>query len=217
QSMARIFRDGLRIVRAKPILGGLILTGFVHGAFSEGFDRLWTPLALSFALPAIGGFQPIVWTSAIQIGAMLLQLPVAELVKRRVHLDHDRSVSRALVTATALIVAGLVGLAIAPSFGVVAIAYGLASTGRQAVGPILQAWKNRQIRGEDSSARATVLSMYGQVDAIGQISGGPVVGAIGNASLRLAMLASAGILSPALLLYGRAGRPVTKTETPTEG
>jgi DHA3 family tetracycline resistance protein-like MFS transporter len=206
QSMLRTVREGVRIVRARPVLGGLIGAGFVHGAFSEGFDRLWTPLALSVAMPSLAFAPPIVWLGGLRIITTLLQLPIAELVSRRVKMSADASVSRALMIATGLIMLGLVGLAVAPDFWLVGLAYIVASSARRATGPILQAWKNRQIRGEDSQSRATVLSMYGQVDAVGQIAGGPAVGAIGNLSLRLAMLASAAILSPALLLYRRAGR-----------
>jgi hypothetical protein len=39
------------------------------------------------------------------------------------------------------------------------------------------------------------------VDAVGQITSGPVVGMIGNASIRAALVASAAILSPVLPLY----------------
>ena len=159
---------------------------------------------------------PIVWLAGLRMVATLLQLPIAEFVSRRVRLDADASVARALVIATVLIMIGLGGLALAPDFVWIGLAYVSAASARRAIGPILQAWKNRQIRGEDARARATVLSMYGQVDAIGQIAGGPAVGAIGNLSLRLAMLASAAILSPALLLYRRAGRPASSVETPVE-
>lgn len=215
-AMARTVRDGLRILRARPVLARLIGAGFVFGAFSEGFDRLWTPLALSAGMPSFMQASPIVWLAGLRMVATLLQLPIAEYVSRRVRLDADASVSRALVIATVLIMIGLVGLALAPDFVWIGLAYVAAASARRAIGPILQAWKNRQIRGEDARARATVLSMYGQVDAVGQIAGGPAVGAIGNLSLRLAMLASAAILSPALLLYRRAGRPASTAETPAE-
>ncbi len=39
-------------------------------------------------------------------------------------------------------------------------------------------WLNQQIA--DSSVRATVISIFGQADAIGQTAGGPVLGVIGN-------------------------------------
>lgn len=54
--------------------------------------------------------------------------------------------------------------------------------------------------------RATVLSLRGQADALGQIGGGPVIGLVATISSLRAALVGAGLLSPALLLYGRALR-----------
>jgi hypothetical protein len=50
-----------------------------------------------------------------------------------------------------------------------------------------------------------VISMSSQIGALGETSAGPVVGAIGNIfGVRQALAAAALILSPTLLLYGRA-------------
>jgi hypothetical protein len=66
-------------------------------------------------------------------------------------------------------------------------------------------WLNRNI--DDSSVRATVISMTGQADAVGQTAGGPALGAIGNAwGIPAALLAGAVVLTPAIALYGRAIR-----------
>ncbi len=66
-------------------------------------------------------------------------------------------------------------------------------------------WLNQQIT--DSSVRATVISISGQADAIGQTVGGPVLGVIGNVfGIRAALVAAAFVLTPALALYGRAMR-----------
>lgn len=52
-----------------------------------------------------------------------------------------------------------------------------------------------------------VISMRGQVDALGQIIGGPPIGYIGTAfSIRAALVAVSAILSPVLLLYAYAAR-----------
>jgi MFS transporter, DHA3 family, tetracycline resistance protein len=52
-----------------------------------------------------------------------------------------------------------------------------------------------------------VISMGGQVDALGQIIGGPPVGYVGTVfSLRAAMVAVSAILSPVLLLLVYAAR-----------
>ena len=52
--------------------------------------------------------------------------------------------------------------------------------------------------------RATVLSMNGQANAIGQVVGGPPLGALANrTSVSTALTASALILSPIALVYAR--------------
>jgi hypothetical protein len=51
-----------------------------------------------------------------------------------------------------------------------------------------------------------VLSMSGQLDSLGQVVGGPVVGAIATMSLRAALVVTGVSLAPALALYVRAAR-----------
>ncbi len=75
---------------------------------------------------------------------------------------------------------------------------------RNLTGPLSNAWLNQQI---DSKLRATLLSMTGQLDAFGQLSGGPFLGFIGRLrSLRVALISSALMLAPVSLLYKRIER-----------
>jgi MFS transporter, DHA3 family, tetracycline resistance protein len=65
-------------------------------------------------------------------------------------------------------------------------------------------WTNE---GLDPGVRATVISMSSQAGALGEASAGPVIGAIVNLSgVWPALTVAALILSPTLLLYGRAMR-----------
>ena len=75
---------------------------------------------------------------------------------------------------------------------------------RNLIGPLYDTWINQRL---DSRVRATVISMSGQVDAVGQIAGGPGVGYIGHTiSIRAALLTSAFLLTPVLALFVRALR-----------
>ena len=47
-------------------------------------------------------------------------------------------------------------------------------------GPLSSTWFNQRI--DDPQVRATMFSVRGQFDAIGQIASGPVVGMVGNVS-----------------------------------
>ena len=71
-------------------------------------------------------------------------------------------------------------------------------------GPLQSTWINQKL---DSRVRATIHSMFGQVDAIGQITSGPTVGLIANLlSVRLAVAISGLLLSPALFFIRRVNR-----------
>ena len=76
---------------------------------------------------------------------------------------------------------------------------------RSLANPVYMTWLNQSIG--DSSVRATVISISGQSDAVGQVVGGPGIGLIGNVFGIPAALAVGGLLlTPALALYGRAMR-----------
>jgi DHA3 family tetracycline resistance protein-like MFS transporter len=94
----------------------------------------------------------------------------------------------------------------APWLGLALAAYLLLSGLRNIVGPLTDAWVNQRL---DADVRATVLSLVGQVDAFGQIAGGPVVGWLAKAvSVSLALSASAALLTPALGLIARANQRI---------
>jgi hypothetical protein len=76
---------------------------------------------------------------------------------------------------------------------------------RQLIWPLWETWVNQQIT--DSSVRATVNSITGQADAVGQAAGGPALGFVGNGfGTGAALACGALLLTPALALYGRAIR-----------
>lgn len=68
---------------------------------------------------------------------------------------------------------------------------------RQVAGPLLMAWLNRSV--DDSTVRATTLSIVNQADAVGQWTGGPALGALGTVtSIRIALTTATACLVPAL-------------------
>lgn len=81
------------------------------------------------------------------------------------------------------------------------------SSGHVVAEPVGTAWMNRNV---ESGVRATVLSLEGQLNAIGQVAGGPALGAVGSAvSVRAALLGSALVSLPASFLY--AATPATSS------
>jgi hypothetical protein len=68
------------------------------------------------------------------------------------------------------------------------------------------------------STRATVLSAFGQADAVGQVVIGPVFGLIGRlVSVPAALVASAVATVPGLPIIAAAGRDRTEAEEPLSG
>ncbi|ABY37006.1 MAG TPA: MFS transporter [Chloroflexus aurantiacus] len=201
--MATTLRDGVRLVRRRPYLLRLLAVLFFFGLFSEAWDRLWqSHLVLTFDLAALTPIAPIVLLAALIGIEMLLSIAAAEVLRRRLRSDDQRQTQRLVFGFTAVMVAGLLIYGLAPHIGIAVIAFLGFSVARGLIGPLLSTWQNAQI--DDSRVRATVLSLGGQSDALGQLAGGLPLGAIGNRSLRAAFVTSAILLVPNLwLLRGR--------------
>jgi DHA3 family tetracycline resistance protein-like MFS transporter len=205
QAMAATTRDGLLLIRRRPILLTFLAITALLGAFSEGFDRLWRDhLLINFSFPGLGNFQPVVWFGIISAVSTLLCIGAMELVRRRLDMNRHRLVSWVLFAFTAVLCASVLVFALAGNFFLALAAYWCASVFRTIRVPVFHTW---QIQSIDPSVRATVLSISGQTDALGQIAGGPALGAIATfGSLRAALAVAGAILAPALLLFVRAGR-----------
>jgi DHA3 family tetracycline resistance protein-like MFS transporter len=133
----------------------------------------------------------------------LLGIAGVGLLRRRLDMKSNTAVTRALFAfASVRIVATLI-FALTGSFAVALSVYLVGGLFRRVSYPVYSAWLNQHI---PSHLRATVLSMNGQADSLGQVVGGPAIGFLGNASLRAAIAASGLLLTPALALFARAGR-----------
>jgi DHA3 family tetracycline resistance protein-like MFS transporter len=110
-----------------------------------------------------------------------------------------------LVVLSGIQIAAMLGFALASAFALAVAAVWIVGLARSLIRPVYSTWLNQAI--EDSSVRATVNSIASQADAIGEVAGGPGVGAIGKAlSLPAALVTSGLLLTPALALYARAVR-----------
>jgi DHA3 family tetracycline resistance protein-like MFS transporter len=195
---------GARYAWAAPVILLLVGVDFFMGMSSEAFDRLKEAHFLrDIGLP--GHLNPVLWFGLFWLVGMVLGFfATGWLIKR-----FERG-GRVVLTSTlfaftfmelvAMLVFALTGstwVAIAALLGVF--------FARDLGGPLHMIWLNDQIT--DSTVRATVLSISGQADAIGQAGGGPVLGVIGNVwGIRTALALGALAIGPALGLYLRAIR-----------
>ncbi len=214
QQMWHTFRGGLGMVQRRPVLATILGIGLFYGMYSEGFDRLWTPFLLTFTFPTFDGVTMVTWFGIIRTGAIGLGMVATEIARRRVDTGSEASVHRALFAMSAARIMMLAMFALSSNFAMAVTAYWAFSLLRQATNPLYTAWVNQRL---DSQVRATVISMSSQVDALGQIIGGPIVGAIGTAiSLRAALLSSTTMLTPVLGLFAHAARQEVASEVAAE-
>lgn len=197
----QILRDGTRLVRSRPLLLGIIGIALVFGAHSEGFDRLWEAHFLrDIHFPHVFHATAVVWFGAINVGVALLLAGLFQVVMRRVDLSDHTEVARVLLAVNAVLMVAVVIFGLAGSFTLAVGAFALARVMRQLSSPLSVVWLNQQV--SDSRVRATVLSLRGGADAVGQSAIGPVVGLVGTlVSLRAAIVTAGLILLPALPLF----------------
>ena len=195
---------GARYAWAAPVIMLLVGVDFFMGTSSEAFDRLKEAHFLrDVGLPAVGELDPVVWFGIFWLAGMAIGfIAIGRLIKR-VERGGRPVVTGFLFAFTALELVTMLVFALTGSTWIAIAALLGVFLARDLAGPLYTIWLNEQIT--DSSVRATVLSISGQANAIGQAGGGPVLGAIGNVwGIRAALAAGALAIAPALGLYARA-------------
>jgi DHA3 family tetracycline resistance protein-like MFS transporter len=139
----------------------------------------------------------------LRAGGMLLSIFATRQVEKRLDANHAPSIARAMVWITVLLSAAIFTFAFSSALALSILAVTVVSVTRNVMGPLYTAWVNQRL---DSDTRATVISMSGQVDAIGQITSGPVAALISLSSVRAAITVASLLLVPALPLIARANR-----------
>ncbi len=204
-SIGETFRNGGRLVRASPLLLTIVIIPVLWGLSGEGLDRLWTAhIVTNFTLPTPGPLNPVTWFAVIRGGVMIAGIIAVELVQRHFKGDVPGAIPRFLFILNVVQIACILTFALAGNFALALISYGAYAVLRGTVNPIYSTWLTQN---SDAKVRATIISMSGQLDAIGQIVGGPIVGVIGTLiSIRAALLTAGALLAPVLVLFMRALR-----------
>lgn len=212
--MRRSLAAGLELVRRKPVILSIFIITALLGASSETYDRLSEAhLLANIGLP--GALTPAQWFGLIAAGSSLLALAVTELLRRRVALDAHLAVARALLGLYLLLSAAVVGFGLAGNFVLALACYGSVRLLRVASGPLQRAWLNQSL---EPKTRATVFSLNGQMDALGQIAGGPLLGALARGlGMPLAFVLAGALLLPASALVLRSLGTQPKVEQELQG
>jgi DHA3 family tetracycline resistance protein-like MFS transporter len=206
RTMARTGRTGARLVRQTPLLLLILGISASWGAWSEGYDRLSEAhIIRDVGLPNFFGLSFIVWFGLIYAASLLLSIFVARPANRRLEQAEPATVTKTLLLLNAALIGTVVVFGLAGLFWLAVLAMLLTNVARSLVMPLFTSWLNQSIT--RSNVRATVMSITNQADAVGQWTGGPAIGGIGNAfGIRAALVTGAFLLSPALALYARALR-----------
>lgn len=202
--IAEIARTGLHSARKPGVVRSFLVIGLLAGLTSEIFDRLWVDRIINdFTLPSWFGSDSIaIWFTLFALVASLIGL-MASLVANRlahkaVHAEHPTRVMALLSVAQ---VAGVLVFAVAGNVGAALTGRWLYEAAISIAAPIRQAWLNRNV---SSKARATTASLMGQADALGQVGGGPTLGAVATlAGVPVALALAAGIQLPTAFIYLR--------------
>ena len=200
QQVRYTLRIGVQLIRVQPVLLAILSVAVFSGAFSAGFDQLWNyHLLRNFTFPALGGLTSVTWFSVIEVGIVITNFCGISIAKRLVDTNSQRTVVFAQFVINGIAIVSVMWFALAGQFALALCAFFLFTTAR---GPILsleQVWMNQHLA---SNIRATLFSLRGQVSAIAQIVGGPLLGLIATGvNSRVALIVAGIILVPTLLFY----------------
>lgn len=206
QQMGAIFRKSVGNVRRRPaLLTVLVVTLFFSLTF--GLDRLWTwHLVNNFDLPILFGNNALGFFGLLDLGGILLSILLTRQVEKRFATLGSRQVGRVMFAVTAITAAAIAAFGWAPFLWMAVVLFLIIYSLGEVSDPLLLAWMNQQL---DPDVRATILSMVGQAEAIGQAVGGLLVGFLANLfTVPLALLAVSGLLMPALGFIHRSNNRV---------
>ena len=201
------FAHGAGAVRGSTVLVALLGIEIIFGAASDGYDRLWEAhLLTEFSLPVLslpwfGALDSIAWFALFEAVMTIISVTLLEVARRRMDMSVHAHLTRVLIVLNVIVIAATLGFAVAGRFDLAVIALVTRACAISILRPIQSTWLNQHI---PSDVRATVLSMYGQSNALGQIIGGPGVGWCGT---RYGMRGGIGLtgllLAPAVFVWGK--------------
>ena len=202
-AMAHAARDAVALIRSRPVLLSILVVTLTTAAWSEGFDRLWqVHLLHDVGLPHIAGVSPLLWYGFAMAGSIGIGIAVTGIALRRLDLGNRSVVLRTLVVSTAALAGATAVFALAPGLPFAIVAYWVVRNASRIWEPVQRAWLNTNL---EPATRATLFSIDGQANALGQVVAGPLLGLLARASIPAALLAAALLLLPALAIFGTVG------------
>ena len=200
KKMVYTFKSGLKFVKSKSIIMILLAVTLFYGLSSEGYDRLSNAHFLQdTTLPKLGNLSSVTWFGIFGILGMILSFIVMHFMAKNLKNEDNRKNGNLLLCINILYISSMLIFALTRNFSLMLIAYLATNTFRIINEPIFSAWLNGHI---DDNSRATVLSINGQMNSLGQILGGPIIGIIAtNISVSIGIVCTSLLVAPVLVLY----------------
>ena len=200
KKMVYTFKSGLKFVKSKSIIMILLAVTLFYGLSSEGYDRLSNAHFLQdTTLPKLGNLSSVTWFGIFGILGMILSFIVMHFMAKNLKNEDNRKNGKLLLCINILYISSMLIFALTRNFSLMLIAYLATNTFRIINKPIFSAWLNGHI---DDNSRATVLSINGQMNSLGQILGGPIIGIIAtNISVSMGIACTSLLVTPVLVLY----------------
>ncbi len=196
--MQQTFQKSLLLVRMNRRFVSVVLVGFVVGLSLGGYDRLFTPHFLQNFQPPL---EPIVWFGLLSAVVSFSSTIVLQWMRRQAKLMSAERIPGAIAWLYAGTILGNIVFVLAGQFALAVFAYWFSQMLRATIRPLIIVWINKIA---ESRVRATAISMYWQSNALGHITGMPVIGLIGSlTSLRVALMTAVLAHSPVLWLLTR--------------
>ncbi|HSH04388.1 MAG TPA: MFS transporter [Anaerolineae bacterium] len=212
QTMRATAHTSFQLIYQRPLLRAILLITLFAGLASEPLDRFWEAhILINYTLPPLPAnltaftaslnsplASTVTWFGLLNLCLLAINILLANFVRQ--YLDHQtKQLIPTLLIINILIILGVIFFALAPSFGWVLFSYFLMATMRTIDHPLYMAWLNKDL---PSATRATILSFSGQLNALGQIVGGLIIGLIATRyNLPLGFLLAALFLLPIPLIY----------------
>ncbi|QLY78557.1 MFS transporter [Clostridium intestinale] len=200
RKMGYTFKSSVKFIKSKPIIMLLLSVTLFYGLASEGYDRLYTAHFLQDTiLPSIWNLSSVTWFGIFGISGMLLNAGVMQVIVKRLEKEEKINSAVVLIGTNIFYIIFMLIFALTKDFKIMLMGYLLTNMFRTINGPIFSAWLNNHI---DEKARATVISTNSQINALGQIIGGPIIGIIAtNISVSIGIAFTALLVSPVIIIY----------------
>lgn len=191
--------------KVNQILRYVLLIALIVGIYSEGFDRLWISHIMNSIEGALSEKNMIFLVGGLQFATSVVTIIVFQFLNRMSEKIDFTSLYRVLRLSYFILIIALIGFAFSTNLIGFIIFFLIIQVIRYVTSTFETIWLNQLIT--DSSKRATFFSFKGQVDAIGQIAGGPVPGFISQfSSIKIGLAISAFLLTPVLFIFQKLSK-----------